>query len=111
LKKKNYDQKYLYFDKSKVDIFLKDLNSELNLLIYKDNIKDIYHNFTTTLSTSIKKFSFKVFCKKNNRTIIPWYDNERKLTRKSTRDAYNESLKYDQINRYKYLIKRGKCTR
>jgi hypothetical protein len=55
----NFDnQRNLCFDKSKVDIFLKDLNSKLNLLTYKDNIEKLYHNFTTTLSTSINKFSF-----------------------------------------------------
>jgi hypothetical protein len=32
------NQRNLCFDKSKVDIFLKDLNSKLNLLTYKDNI-------------------------------------------------------------------------
>jgi hypothetical protein len=58
---KNYDnQNNFHFDKSKVDIFLKDLNSKSNILTYKDNIEEIYHNFTTTLSTSINKFSFEV---------------------------------------------------
>ena len=64
----NYDnQRNLRFDKNKVDIFLKDLNSKLILLTYKDNIEELYYNFTTTLSTSIKKFSFEVSSKKNNR--------------------------------------------
>jgi hypothetical protein len=36
----NFDnQMNFFFDKSKVDIFLKDLNSKLNLLSYKDNIE------------------------------------------------------------------------
>ena len=52
-----YHKKHILFDKSKVDIFLKDLNSELNILSYTDNIKNLYHNFTTSLSTSINKFS------------------------------------------------------
>ena len=65
----NFDnQRNLHFDKSKDDIFLKDLNSKLNLLTYKDNIEEFYHNFTTTLSNSINKFSFEVSYKKNNRT-------------------------------------------
>jgi hypothetical protein len=35
----NYDnQRKLRFDKSKIDIFLKDLNNELHPLTYKDNI-------------------------------------------------------------------------
>ena len=105
----NYDhQRNLRFDKSKVAIFLKDLNNKLNLLTYKDNIEDLYHNFTTTLSTSINKFSFEVSCKKNNRTTNPWYDKECKIARKSIRDASNESLKLDKINTYKALIKRKK---
>jgi hypothetical protein len=106
---KNYDnQSQLRFDKSKVDLFLKDLNSELHLLTYKDNIEELYHNFTTTLSTSINKFSFKVSCKKNNRMTNPWYDKECKIARKAIRDASNESLKLDKNNTYKSLIKRKK---
>jgi hypothetical protein len=105
----NFDnQRNFLFDKSKVDIFLKDLNSELNLLTYKDNIEQLYHNFTTTLSTSINKFSIEVSYKKNNRMTNPWYDKECKISRKSIRDAYNESLKLDKINTYKSLIKRKK---
>jgi hypothetical protein len=98
----------LRFDKRKVDIFLKDLNIKLNLLTYKDNVEELYHNFTTTLSTSINKFSFEVSYKKNTRTTNPWYDKECKISRKSIRDASNESLKLDKINTYKALIKREK---
>jgi hypothetical protein len=105
----NYDnQRNLRFEKNKVDLFLKDLNSKLNLLTYKDNIEELYHNFTTTLSTFINKFSFKVSCKKNNRMTNPWYDKECKIARKSIRDASNESLKLNKINMYKSLIKRKK---
>jgi hypothetical protein len=72
---KNYDnQRNLRFVKRKVDIFLKDLNIKLNLLTYKDNIEELYHNFKTTLSTSVNKFSFEVSCKNNNITTNPWYD-------------------------------------
>jgi hypothetical protein len=71
----NFDNKRkLRFNKNKVDLFLKDLNSELHLLTYKDNIEELYHNFTTTLSNSINKFSFEVSYKKNNRMTNPWYD-------------------------------------
>jgi hypothetical protein len=105
----NYNnQRNLSFDKSKVDIFLKDLNSKLKLLTYKDNIEELYHNFTTTLSTSIHKFSFEVSHKKNNRTTNPWYDKECKIARKSISDASNEPLKLDKINTYKAPIKRKK---
>ena len=63
----NYDnQRNLCFDKSKVEIFLKDLNSKLNLLTYKENIEELYHNFTINLSTSINKFYFEVSYKRNN---------------------------------------------
>ena len=75
------NQRQFLFYKSKVDIFLKDLNSELHLLTYKDNIKYLYHNFKTTLSTSNNKFPFEVSCKKKNRTINPWYDQEFKISR------------------------------
>jgi hypothetical protein len=92
----NYDnQRNLCFVESKVDIFLKDLNSKLNLLTYKDNIEELYHNFTSTLSTSINKFSFEVSYKKNNRTTNDWYYKECKISRKSIRDASNESLKLE----------------
>jgi hypothetical protein len=106
----NYNNKrYFLFEKSKVDLFLKDLNIKLCLLTYKDNIElELYHNFTTTLSTYINKFSFKVSCKKNNRMTNPWYDKECKISRKSIRDASNESLKLDKINTYKSQIKRQK---
>jgi hypothetical protein len=33
------NQRNLHFDKSKVDLFLKDLNSKLILLTYKENIE------------------------------------------------------------------------
>jgi hypothetical protein len=105
----NYDnQRPLLFEKSKFDLFLKDLNSKLHLLTYKDNIEKLYHNFTTTLSTSINKFSFMVSCKNNNRTTNHWYDKECKICRKTIRDDSNESLKLDKINTYKSLIKRKK---
>jgi hypothetical protein len=38
----------------------------------------------------------------------PCYDKECKIARKSIRDASNESLKLDNINTYKSLIKREK---
>ena len=82
------------------------MNSELHLLTYKDNIEDLYHNFTTTLSTSINKFSLEVSCTKSNRTTS--YDKECKIDRKSTRHASNKSLKLDKINTYKFPIKKKK---
>jgi hypothetical protein len=73
----NYDnRKHLIFDKNKDDVFLKDLNNELNLLTNENNIDDLYRDFTTTLSTSINKFSIEVLCKKENRIANPWYNKE-----------------------------------
>jgi hypothetical protein len=79
--KNYYSQRHFIFDKNKVDLFLKD-NSELNILSYKNNIEYLYHNFTTTLSTSINEFSIKLLCKKKNRIANPWYDNECKISRR-----------------------------
>jgi hypothetical protein len=102
------NQRKLLFDKSKFDLFLKDLNSELHILTYKHNIEYLYHNFTTTLSSSIKYLSFEVSFKNNSRMTNNWYDKECKIVRKSIMDASNESLKLDKINMYKSLIKRKK---
>jgi hypothetical protein len=98
-------QRKFHFDKSKVEFLLKDLNSKLNDITCKYNIEELYHNFKTTLSTSIKNFSIKVSYKKNNRTTNPWYDKECKIARKDIRYASNEPLKLDKINMYKSLIK------
>jgi hypothetical protein len=107
--KENYDkQRHSLFNKNKVPLFLKNLNNELNILSYKNNIEDIYHNFMTPLSTSINKLSIKVFSKRKNRTSKNWYDNECKISRTSIKDSSNESLKHNKIKRYKVLIKRGK---
>jgi len=76
---KNYEsQIHLLFDKNKADLFLKELNMDLYLLTYKDNIENLYHNFTTTLSTTLTKFYTKVSYKKNNIIVNPWYDNDYK---------------------------------
>jgi hypothetical protein len=88
---------------------LKDLNDGLNILL-NDNVEGLCHNFTTILSTSINKFSIKVSCKKEIKMANPWYDKECKIGRKSIMDDSNESLKYDEINRFKALIKRVKGT-
>ena len=104
------NQRHLLFDKQKIDLFLKDLRNALKHILYQNNMEVDYHNFTTTLSTSINNFSIEVLHKKKNSTTNPWYDNECKIARKSIRDASNASLKYDKINRYKTLIKRKKTT-
>jgi hypothetical protein len=95
----NYgNQRNLLFEKNKVVLFLKKLNSELNLLSFKNNIEDLYHNFTT-LSTSINKLSMEVLCKTKNRKTNHWYENECKIAIKSIRDTSNEFLKTDLIKR------------
>jgi hypothetical protein len=62
--------KITYLNQNKV-ICLKDLDNELNILSNKDNLKDLYDNFKTTLPTSIYKFSIKVLCEKKNRMTNP----------------------------------------
>lgn len=99
-------QMHFLFHKNKDDIFLKYLNSESNALSYKNNSEYLYHNFTTTLSNSIKKLCIEVLCKKKNRINHPCYDNMCKFARNCIKDSSNESLKYNKINRYKVVIKR-----
>ncbi len=54
-------QKKLIFDKNKKDLFLYDLKINLLPLSCTENIEDLYHNFSTTLSYSINKLGV---CKK-----------------------------------------------
>jgi hypothetical protein len=69
-------------------------------ILKKNNIKDLYHNFMKTLSNSINEFIIDVLCKKKNIMVNSWYDNEYKISKKkSMRDASNDSLKSDKINR------------
>jgi hypothetical protein len=57
----NFDnQRKFLLKKDKYYLSLKDLNREINLLSCKNNIEYLYHNFRTTLSTSINKFSIEV---------------------------------------------------
>ena len=53
-KEENYHfQKHPIFDKNKADVFLHDLKNELFHLSSMENIENLYHNFSTTLSFSI----------------------------------------------------------
>ena len=45
-----HGQKNLIFDINKNDLFLNELKNHLLPLSSIDNIEDLYHNFTTTLS-------------------------------------------------------------
>ena len=69
-----YSQKNLIFDRNKNDLFLNELKTSLLPLSSIDNIDDLYHNFTTTLSYSINKFSIEVSSNKINSKTNPWYD-------------------------------------
>ena len=101
-------QKHIHFNKSKNDLFLQDLKRNLGYLKYNDNIDLIYHDFTTTLSTTINKFSIEVSYKKNNKTLNLWYDNNYKIFWKAIRDAPSETAKLEKISTYKDFIKRKK---
>ena len=50
-----HSQKNLIFDRNKNDPFLNELKINFLSLSSIENIKDLYHNFTTTLSYSFKK--------------------------------------------------------
>ena len=82
-KEENYHcQKLLIFDKNKADIFLYNLKNELVPLSSMENIENLYHNFSTTLSSSINKFSIEVSTKMSNSRTDPWYNQESKDARK-----------------------------
>ena len=66
-----YSQKNLIFDRNKNDLFLNELKNNFLPLSSIDNINDLYHNFTTTLSYSIKKFSIEVSSNKRNSKSQP----------------------------------------
>ena len=74
-----------------------------------ENIENIYHNFATTLLSSINNFSIEVLTKTSNSRTNPWYDKECKDARKEINQATTNSIKMDKINHYKALIKRKKC--
>ena len=100
-----YSQKNLIFDKNKNDLFLNELETKLFPLSSIDNIEDIYHNFTTTLSYSINKFSFEVSSNKRNNKTNPWCDKDCKSARREIKEVVDESLKIGKIKIYKALLK------
>ena len=89
-------------------IFLHDLKNELFHLSSMENIENIYHNFATTLLSSINKFSIEVSTKTCDIRTNPWYDQECKYVRKEIKKATIDLIKMDKINHYKVLIKRKK---
>ena len=75
-KDENYNgQKHLIFDKTKTNLILHGLINDLYLLSSMDNIETVYHNFTTTRSSSIKKFSIEVLINKRNSRSNPYLKN------------------------------------
>ena len=79
-KEENYRcQKHLIFNKNKVDIFHHDLKNDLFPLSSMDNIENIYHNFATTLSSSINNFSIEVLIKTSDSRTNHWYDKSVKI--------------------------------
>ena len=109
IREKSHDQKNLIFNKNNYDIFLNDLKNGFFPLSSMYNLEYLYHNFTTILSYSINGFSIEVSINKKNRRTNPWYDKERKNARLSIKEAIEESLKIDKINRYKAQIKNKNC--
>jgi len=101
-----YSQKKLIFDRNKKDLFLNELRTNLLPLSSIDNIEDLYHNFTTTLSYSINKFSIKVSSNKRNIKTNPWYDKDCKSASIAIKEVVDESLKTSKIKIYKALTKR-----
>ena len=66
-----YSQKKLIFNRNKNDLFLNEFKTNLLHLSSIDNIEDLYHNFSTTLSYFINKFSIEVSSNKRNRKNQP----------------------------------------
>lgn len=64
----------------------------LGSLTYNNNIDKMYYHFTTTHSTTIRKFSNETSYKKNSRTSNPWYDKKCKIARKRSEMLLMKSL-------------------
>src|ERR1700733_6130088 len=101
-----YNQKNLIFDRNKNDLFVNELKTNLLPLSSIDNIEYLYHNFTTTLSYSINKFSIEVSNNKRNSKTNPCYDKYCKNVRREIKEVVDESLKIGKIKIHKALTKR-----
>ena len=88
--------------------FLNELKINFLPLSSIDNTKDLYHNFTTTISYSINKFSIEVSSNKRNCKTIPWYDKDCTCARREIKEVVDESLRIGKIKIYKALTKRKK---
>ena len=60
------------------------------------NIENLYHNFATTLLSSINKFSIEVSTKTSNSRTNTWYDQECKDARKEIKQATTYLIKFGQ---------------
>jgi len=87
-----YSQKNLIFDTNKNYLFLNELKTNLFPLSSIDNIEDLFHNFTTTLSYSINKISIEVSNNKRNSKTNPWYEKDCKCARREIMEFVDESL-------------------
>ena len=81
----------MIFDRNKNDHFINELKINLLHLSSIDNTKDLDHNFTTTLSYSINKFSIEVSSNKINSKTNPWYDKDCKSARREIKESLDES--------------------
>ena len=73
-----------------------------------ENIENLYHNFATTLLSSINNSSIELSTKTSNGRTNPWYDQECKDARKEIKQATTDSINMVKLNQYKTLIKRRK---
>jgi len=94
----------------KLIFFLNELKINFLHLSSINNIEDLYHNFTTTLSYFINKFSIEVSSNKRNRKTNPWYDKDCKSVMKEIKESFDDSLKTNKIKIYTALTKRKKCS-
>ena len=88
-----HSQKNLIFDRNKNDLFLNELKINLFPLSIIDNIEGFYHNFTTTLSYLINKFSIEVSSNKINIKTNPGMIKLVKVQGKKLRNLLMSLLK------------------
>ena len=84
---------HIHFDRSKNDMFLRDLEMDLGTMNYNNNIDQFYYHFTTILSNTISKFSNEIPIMQSNRTSNPCYEKNYKIAKKEIRDAPNKIIK------------------
>ena len=90
-------QKNLIFDRIKINLFLNELKINFHHLSSINHIEYLCHNFTTTLSYFINKFSIEVSSNKRNRKTNPSYDKVCKSVMKEIKESFDDSLKTEKI--------------